>query len=96
VIYSGGTIFEAGRRHPDGSYVHHYRKLKILVPLPLPRVVLTGPRCWTLCRDSQPDPDCWQQNVYDFADDVRELVCERIRFDVYAMWSDPREQWPAR
>jgi len=29
--------------------------------------------------------------MYDFADDVRELVCEPIRGDVTAMWSDPRE-----
>lgn len=33
--------------------------------------------------------------MYDLADDVRELVCERIRFDVYAEWSDPRE-WLTR
>jgi hypothetical protein len=31
--------------------------------------------------------------VYDFTDDVRELVCEPIRHDVYAMWSDPWESW---
>lgn len=29
---------------------------------------------------------------YDFLEDVRELVCEPIRFEVYAMWSDPRER----
>jgi len=95
MIYAGGTVFWAGRRHSDGSYVHVYRKLHILSPLPMPRVVLSGPRCWRFCRDSQPDPNCWQQNWYDFTDDVRELVLERIRFDVYAEWTDPRERLQA-
>jgi hypothetical protein len=31
--------------------------------------------------------------VYNLEPDVRELVCEPIRFDVYAEWSDPRERW---
>jgi len=30
---------------------------------------------------------------YDFIDDVRELVCERLQVDVYAEWSDPRERF---
>ena len=32
---------------------------------------------------------------FDLEDDVRELVLERIRFDVYAEWTDPRERWTA-
>jgi len=92
----GGHLLWPGLRNPDGSYVHVYRKLHIVSPLPLPRVVLQGPRWWHFCRDSQPDPDLWQTNAYDFADDVRELVCEPIRFDVYAMWSDPLERLQVR
>jgi hypothetical protein len=30
--------------------------------------------------------------IYDFTDDVRELVTEPIRFDLAAMWADPRER----
>jgi hypothetical protein len=30
---------------------------------------------------------------FDLESDVRELVCEPIRGDVYAMWSDPTERW---
>jgi len=88
VIYTGGVIFEAG---PTARTCTTYRKLVILTPLPLPRVVLIGPRAWRFCRDSQPNPNCWAVNRYDFTNDVRELVLERLRFDVYAEWSDPRE-----
>lgn len=28
---------------------------------------------------------------YDFEPDVRELLLEEVRFDVYAEWSDPRD-----
>lgn len=69
------------------------RRLEVLGELPMPHVYLTGPRCWRFCRDSQVDPDRWRPHVYDFTNDVRELVCEPIRFDVYAMWSDPRERF---
>ena len=41
---TGGNILWPGRRHPDGSYVHVYRKLDVRTPLPMPRVVLQGPR----------------------------------------------------
>jgi len=43
-----------------------------------PRVYITG-TLWRYCLPA------------DNVDDVRELVCERIRPDVYADWSDPRE-----
>lgn len=34
---------------------------------------------------------------FDLEADVRELICEPIRFDVYAQWSDPYERWqPSR
>jgi hypothetical protein len=52
--------------------------------LPMPRVWACGRRWRTLLT-----PD----GFYDFFDDVRELVCDPIRHDVYAMWSDPREVW---
>ena len=67
----------------------------MLGALPMPRVWLQGPRWWRFCRDSQPNPNAWLSNVYDFESDVRELVLERIRHDVYAMWTDPRE-WLGR
>ena len=92
---TGGNILGPGRRNPDGSYVHVYRKLHVPTPLPMPRVVLQGRRWWQFCRDSQADPECWQTNVYDFFADVRELVCEQLRVDVYAEWADPRD-WLAR
>lgn len=88
----GGNLLYSGERLADGRYVHVYHRLRIATVLPMPRVFLHGPRCWRFCRDSQPDPNRWQHNVYDFAEDVRELACERIRLDVYAMWTDPRER----
>lgn len=56
--------------------------------LPMPRVWLHGPR-WRRFLVSQ-ERGCIE---YDFAGDVRELVLEELRFNVYAEWSDPRERW---
>jgi hypothetical protein len=84
ILYAGGARCD---------YFPLKRTLVILHPLSTPRVVLIGPRYWRFCRDSQPNPDCWAANRYDFTDDVRELVCDPIRPDVYAMWADPRERW---
>jgi hypothetical protein len=53
--------------------------------LPMPRVFLHGPR-WR--RFLVPG----EKNYYDFAADVRELVCEPVQFDRVAMWADPRER----
>jgi hypothetical protein len=55
--------------------------------LPSVRVFVTG-KFW---RDVTPRSPLSQH--YDFTEDVRELVLERIRFDVFAEWTDPREQW---
>lgn len=55
--------------------------------LPMPRVWLQGPR-WRRFLVST-ERGCID---YDFADDVRELVMEPIRFDLAAMWADPRER----
>ncbi len=41
---------------------------------------------------------CWRHawlvdgRTYDFEPDVRELILEEVRNDVWAMWSDPRER----
>jgi hypothetical protein len=92
----GGKLFEPGRRDPvTGSYVHVYRLLGIRTLLPMPRVFIQGPR-WRRCLmtyRTNTGRIAHHPRVYDFADDVRELVCEPIRGDVYAMWSDPKERW---
>jgi hypothetical protein len=55
--------------------------------LPMPKVWLHGRRApWFLTA-------AIARGYYDFSDDVRELVLEPIRDDVYAEWSDPRERW---
>jgi hypothetical protein len=56
--------------------------------LPMPRVFLHGPRWWRFMVEGS-------KTDYDFAEDVRELVLDRIRFDVVAEWTDPRE-WLSR
>jgi hypothetical protein len=39
-------------------------------------------------------PSARSGECYDLVEDVvREQVCEPIRPDVYAMWSDARERW---
>lgn len=88
----GGTLFEPGRRNADGSYYHVYRRLPVRTPLVMPRVFLQGPK-WRQFNVTFVRKGRVQHHpcLYDFADDVRELVCEPIRFDVYAMWNDPRE-----
>ena len=93
----GGVMLWPGRRNSDGSYVAVYRKLDVRTPLPMPRVVLQGPK-WRHCLMTYrtiTGKVAHHPRVYDFFDDVRELVCEQVRFDVYAEWADPRE-WLAR
>lgn len=51
--------------------------------LPMPFVYARGRR-W---RSFLTEDGC-----YDFAADVRELVCEPLAFDRVAMWADPRER----
>lgn len=81
------------------------RGLRVRDPLPMPRVWLHGPK-WQRAFNVQHlpiaevDPVAARRYLpsvkfwwYDFTDDVRERVLEPIRFDVYAEWSDPREQW---
>jgi hypothetical protein len=66
--------------------------------LPLSRVWLHGPRWHRLLANTDGLIEYDRElglSIYDFTDDVRELVCEPIRHDVYAMWTDPRERWRA-
>ncbi len=75
--------------------------------VPMPRVWLYGPKWQRVFHvqhlriaDVAPESaDLHRKNAtrwfYDFTDDVRELVCEPIRHDVYAMWADPWERWRA-
>lgn len=53
--------------------------------LPLPRVWARGRR-WRSFLTAD--------GFYEFEPDVRELVLQPIRFDVAAMWTDPRELFP--
>ncbi len=73
------------------------RRVRVIDPLPMARVWLRGPR-WSrgLTKEILPAIEgrplaSRRRLVYDFADDVRELVCERIQFNRVAMWADPRE-----
>lgn len=52
--------------------------------LPMPRLFHLGPRRW------QPTIEQLQEEWFD---DVRELVCERLSDQTWAMWADPRERW---
>lgn len=80
------------------------RRLECLAPLPSCRVFITGPR-WrqrfgvelraladVAPQSTQFHPDGRKILIYDFEDDVRELVLVPIRGELPAMWSDPREQ----
>jgi hypothetical protein len=51
--------------------------------LALPRVWARGRRWRSFLTD---------EGYYDFAADVRELICEPVQFDRVAMWADPRER----
>ena len=66
----------------------------------MPRVWLWGPK-WKRLFDirtplmSEVSPEAARYHpllVYNLESDVRELVCERLRFDVVAEWADAREQ----
>jgi hypothetical protein len=89
-----GNFFEPGRKHPDGSYVHRYRRLRVRTDLPLPRVFLFGPRWRRLLMPYRTanGRTAYHPCIYDFFPDVRELVCEPVQFDRVAMWADPRER----
>jgi hypothetical protein len=88
-----GNIFEPGRRHPDGSYVHVYRKLGVRTPLPMTRAVLVGPRWRRLLMTYRTNTGrmAHHPRIYDFTDDVRELVSSAFASTSAAMWTDPRE-----
>lgn len=89
----GGTLFEPSIRYVDGSYYHVYRRLPIRTPLLMPRVFLQGPR-WRQFNVTFVRKNRVQHHpcLYDFADDVRELVCEPLQYDRVALWSDPYER----
>jgi hypothetical protein len=91
---TGGNLLWPGRRTPDGSYANIYRKLTVRVPLPMPRVVLQGPK-WRQCLmayRTNTGRMAYHPCIYDLFPDVRELVCEPLQFDRVAMWADPRER----
>jgi hypothetical protein len=79
------------------------RRLWSFDHLPMPRCYMRGPK-WRRAFDVREipiadlDPQAAKLHrpgrkllVFTLEPDVRELVCEPIRGDVYAMWSDPRE-----
>lgn len=91
---TGGNLLWPGRRNPDNSYASVYRKLDVRAKLPMPRVVLQGPK-WRACLMTYRTANgrtAHHPRCYDFEPDVRELVCEPIQFDRVAMWADPRER----
>jgi len=64
--------------------------------LPLLRVWCHGPRWRRFFEDEEgfmTRGGAYGWPVYDFTADIRELVCEPIRHDVYAEWADPRERF---
>lgn len=73
--------------------------------LVMPRAYFRGPRWKRICGVKEIpiaalDPERARFHrpgrkllVFSLVDDVRELICEPLRGDVYAMWSDPRERW---
>jgi len=96
------TAPAAANRLRTPSPVWH-RRLFPVNHLPMPRVWLQGPK-WRRLFDVKNVPIAEIDRLaaryhrpgrkvltYDFAEDVRELVCEQIRFDVFAEWCDPRE-----
>lgn len=89
-----GQLFEPGKKNADGSYVHLYRRLRVRTELPLPRAVLCGPRWrrFLMTYRTTTGRLAYHPCIYDFAPDVRELVCEPVQFDRVAMWADPRER----
>lgn len=72
--------------------------------LPMPRAFFRGPRWKRLCdvREvpiAEIDPVAAKYHrpgrkllIFTFEDEVRERICEQLRFDVYAQWSDPRDR----
>jgi hypothetical protein len=91
---TGGNLLWPGRRNVDGSYASIYRKLIVRSPLPMPRVVLQGPK-WRqqlMPYRTTNGRMAYHPSCYDFFPDVRELVCEPVQFDRVAMWADPRER----
>jgi hypothetical protein len=74
------------------------RRMACLAPLPNIRVFLHGPR-WRRTFDVKEVATALPRGgpvrlvlLYDFEADVRELVLDELRPDVFAMWSDPRER----
>lgn len=91
---TGGNLLWPGRRTPEGAYASIYRKLDVRATLPMPRVVLQGPK-WRACLMTYQTANgrtAHHPRCYDFFPDVRELVCEPLQFDRVAMWADPRER----
>jgi hypothetical protein len=76
-------------------------RVYITSPLPTLRVWFNGPR-WRrafgvtseVLHVPEPSRPLMKRKYlfYDFEPDVRELVTEPIRFDLAAMWADPRER----
>jgi hypothetical protein len=91
---TGGNLLWPGRRNADGSYANVYRKLLVRSPLPMPRVVLQGPKWRQQLMPYRTTNGrlAYHPSCYDFFPDVRELVCEPLQFDRVAMWADPRER----
>jgi len=88
----------------NGQRRRAMRRMWSMEQLPMPRAFFRGPRWKRLCgvRETpivEIDPVAAQYHrkgrkllIFSFEDDVRERVLEELRPEVFAMWSDPREQ----
>jgi hypothetical protein len=92
------TLDRRGRRRRS------LRRMWSLEQLPMPRAFFTGPKWKRLCEVREvPIAEIHPQAaelhrpgrkllIFSFEDEVRERVLERLGHDVFACWSDPREQ----
>jgi hypothetical protein len=96
---------KAGQQARRAARALRMLRLRVVAPLPMARVWMRGPK-WKrafdvqhrLLADVAPLSAPYHRQgkkiwVYDFVDDVRELVCEPLQYDRLAMWSDPWERF---
>ena len=86
-----------------GSRRRALRRMWSTDNLSMPRAFFSGPRWKRLCGVQEIpiaaiDPIAATYHrpgrkllVFTFEEEIRERICEQLRFNVYAQWSDPRE-----
>lgn len=98
------SLVENLTRDRQGRRRRSVRRMWSFDHLPMPRAFFNGPKWKRLCDVSERliadvDPVAAQYHrpgrkllLFSFEDEVRERACVAIRGDVFAQWSDPREQ----